>query len=220
MRCYRVDEDAIVGIHLSETETGGFCIEVGDARVALDSRLSSGLLAARYRVSSRLRECLSRGMYKDRSLSQEELRRIRKLVMTVEKESPALLRADLSRSGVVIREHERSDDALVLVETTEQKGRVKFKSSAFTEWVDEKTKRVRRTYDSMFPPQGVTIVCKGKMPQGSNAYLLRMIPSASFRIERRGDLQGIPHTLIVTWRGKREHGHPALSMVALSQRLS
>lgn len=212
MRCYRVDEIAVAGIHLSTVE-GGLCIEVGDKRVSVDKRLTESLTSTRYTIIGKLNECLETKNSGGKLFTSDELIYIRNIVEEVETEPFSLMYADIERDRRVVQEERRSPDALVLVETTAgERGVIAHKSTAFNELVDMKSNRVRREYRSVFPPPGVQVIEEGTSPAGGKCYLLRMMPRSSFRIERTGALQGAPNVLTVVWKGKSVEGASPLQV--------
>lgn len=203
MRCYRVDEDVYQGIYLSETKTG-LCVEVGDKRLPLSEELSNSLKAAKKKVVEVLERCLEEESYAGASLDREDIEDLNEVMEVVEPQSIELLYADLDGKGSIVREKERSSDALVLVETMAgENGHISFKSTTFDEVMDFRSNRVRRRYRDQFPPTGVSIISEGKSKQGSRCLLLRMMPSSSFRMERTGALGEAPTVFTVAWKGRK-----------------
>ena len=204
MRCYRIDEDAHQGIPLSMNNNGGLYIDVGEEETRVDDALTARLCAAKVSVVETLRSILQTGVYDSECLSDDERKRVGNTLDRVESENIRLIYADVGPDGEVIPETKRSPDALVLVETASgPNGRIYFKSSTYDEYLDTRSNRVRRRYQQLFPPPGVTVIKEGKTAQGGRAYLLRMAPNSSFRIERTGLLDGAPSVLTVVWRSRR-----------------
>jgi hypothetical protein len=124
----------------------------------------------------------------------------------IEEESIALAYCDVA-GDTIVKEQRKNPDALVLVETAPGvNGKVSFKSTAFDEFIDSRSKRVRRKYRNEFPPPGVQVIKEGRTEFGSRCFLLRMMPSSSFRIERSGQLEDAPSVLIVSWKGSQKNG--------------
>ena len=212
MRCFRVDEGSVAGIHLSAVE-GGLCIEVGDKFLPIDRRLSESLTSTRYSIIGKLNECLDTKGNENRRFNTDELIYIRGIIEKVETEPIALMYADIGRDKSIVQEENRSSDALVLVETAPgERGLIAHKSTAFNELVDARSNRVRREYRDEFPPPGVRVIEEGRSTDGGKCYLLRMMPRSSFRIERTGVLQGAPNVLTVVWRGKSVEGASPLQV--------
>jgi hypothetical protein len=207
LRCYRVDEHAIVGIHLTQSQDGPWHIEVGDQKVDLDERFSAALDDAKNSVKGTLEEVLLSRSYESKPLSDDELEEVADMLADVVPESITLLSADVSPKGYVVRERRHHPDALVLVETAPvPDGSIAFKGTSFEEAIDAPMHRVRRRYREEFPPPGIQVLKEGKTSGGSKMFLLRMMPSSSFRIERTGKLDGAPGVLTVVWRGQKGAG--------------
>jgi hypothetical protein len=201
VRCFRVDEKASVGIPLATSEDG-LHIEVGDENVKLDPELTKSIQAARSIVLEKIRECLYTGKLGTQALSEEEVEEL----MDMEEQASDLLSlmyVDVEE-GKIVKERRPSPKALVLVETAPGLGgRLKFKSTSFLEVYDTRSGRVRRQYREEFPPPGVEVLAEGKSGDRGRCLLLQMIPGSSFRIERTGDLEGIPGVLTVVWKGQK-----------------
>ena len=210
MRCYRVDERANVGIYLTPAQDGPWHIEVGNEKVELDDKFSGTLGDTRDAVVRTLEEALVTKTYDGERLSEEELQEVADLMEDVAADNIKLLFADV-KGEKVVRERRHHMDALVLVETAPGiGGRISFKGTSFEEQVDGNAYRVRRKYSTTFPPPGVEVLKEGRTSQGSRCFLLRMMPSSSFRMERSGDLDGAPGVLTVVWKGQKGAGgaHP------------
>ncbi len=202
MRCYQIDEKAIVGIYLTSAPEG-LCIEVGDKRVPVDSSLAQRLESARGQVVDKLRGCQLTRKYAGADLTDTELEEVADLADIVEREHIALTYADVDdQAKLIVRERGRHRDALVLVETAPGPGgSISFKSTAFDEYIDKHSNRVRRSYHDLFPTPGVQVIEEGTSRQGGRCFLLRMMPNSSFRMERTGELDGEPSVLTVIWKG-------------------
>lgn len=204
MRCYRVDEQAVVGIPLSSTGEG-LHIEVGDERRLLDPHLAKGIKTAKEAVLKKIRECLYTGKIGGQSVTEEEVEELMDMEEQAEDEL-SLMHADVEEDKIV-RERVRTPKALVLIETAPGiGGKIKFKSTSFTEHYDEGEKRVKRKYREDFPPPGVRVLTEGKSGERGRCLLLEMLPGASFRIERTGTLDGAPGVLTVVWKGQKGVG--------------
>lgn len=205
MRCYRIDEDVFQGIPLTGCNGGrGYYIDVGDEQVRVDESLSNRVYDTREKVLETLRVAMRTGMYDGVRLSGEERNRVGNTLATLVGESIQLIYADVGPDNEITSEPKRHHDALVLVETVAGvNGRIHFKSSTYDEYLDMRSNRVKRRYQQVFPPPGVTVIKEGKTRQGSKVYLLRMAPSSSFRIERTGMLDGEPSILTVVWKGRK-----------------
>lgn len=218
MRCYRVDEDVFEGIPLSR-HNNDLCIEVGDERVVLNPSLTGQLCESKHRVMQTLESAFTTGTYEGAYLSTDDKSRVGQLLEDLEGQSTQLIYADVDPEGTVTCEVKRRPDALVLVETSAGiNGRISFMSVTYDECFDARSNRVRRKYRRIFPPPGVTILKEGKTPQGGNCYLLHMVPSSSFRIERSGALEGEPSILTVVWKGRKGPGGLPLLMFSPDRR--
>ena len=134
------------------------------------------------------------------------------MVRTIEVEPISAVYADVEGKKIVKQRRGRGRqigylDALVLVETASgPNGTISFKSATYDEYIDMRSSRVKRKYRDTFPPLGIRIIEEGKTTQGGQCFLLRMIPSSSFRIERTGELEGEPSILTVVWKGQMAAG--------------
>lgn len=205
MRCYRIDEAALVGIPLTTTEAG-LHIEVGDARVVLDASLDRSVRAARESVLETIRECLKTRKILGHSATEEEMEELKDMEEQAQAEL-FLIHTDVEQ-GKIVRERKPSPRALVLVETPPGiGGRIRFKSNSFDEVFEERSGRVRRVYREEFPPPGIEVLAVGRDEQhGGRVLLLVMLPGSSFRIERTGELEDLPTTLTVSWKGQKGVG--------------
>ncbi len=89
--------------------------------------------------------------------------------------------------------------ALVYVHTAAgHNGKLWFSANVWDERLHDG--RVVREYRP-FPAVGVDVLAIGTGPTGEPEALLQMHQGASFRIQRDGDLQGLPPTLVVSWTG-------------------
>jgi hypothetical protein len=202
VRCYRVDEKAVQGIHLNESAEGLY-IEVGNEQMLLEPALVQQFNAARQMVLERLHECHDAKTFMGEPLMEEELDEIDEMLEQIGMESMAVMYADIGETAL-IREKRRSPDALVLVETAPGiGGKIAFKSTTFDEHIDRRSNRVRRKYREEFPPPGIQIVKEGQNNLGGKSFLLRMMPSSSFRMERTGTLDDAPNVLTVVWKGQK-----------------
>src|SRR5262245_36292419 len=201
MRCFRVDEQAAVGIPLT-TSPEGLYIEVGDEHVMLDPDLTQRIQTAREQVLLKIKECLYTERIGIHQLTPEELEEL----MDMEEQAQdqlSLLYVDVEE-GKLVRERTPSPKALVLVETSPGiGGRISFKSTAFDEVCNPGSTRVWRRYREDFPPPGVQVVAEGENGKKGKCLLVQMIPGSSFRIERTGELEGAPGVLTVAWKTQK-----------------
>lgn len=106
----------------------------------------------------------------------------------------------------------RDKRALVLVETPPGVGgTVKLVANTVTEIFDEKKQRVVREANP-FPPPGVVLLAeKPGNDKWGPEFLVSMLPGASFRIVRNGELfdhtekKNAPPEIVVVWNGRWDH---------------
>lgn len=111
-----------------------------------------------------------------------------------------LLRAEVSTNAplrIIKERNQKSSKALVHV-ATDSMGPLWFEANSYQEELQRG--RVERRYDN-FPTPGVEVVAQGMSCGGNPQGLFIMQPGSSFRICRRGDLQGASPVLIVAWPG-------------------
>jgi hypothetical protein len=183
------------------------CIEVGDASISLEAEMATGIQNAKDMVLEKVKECLFTSSIGGQAITEEELEDLLDMEEQIVDEL-ALMYADVG-DGKVVRERRRGPRidprALVLVETAPGLGgKIEFKSTSFDEVYNTRSGRVERKYRGDFPPPGVEVILEGKTKDRGRCLLLQMTPGASFRIERTGDLDGVPGVLTVVW--KRQKG--------------
>jgi hypothetical protein len=203
LRCFRVDEIAVSGIHLS-TVGGRLCVEVGDQQFPLGDELSQRLITTKQSVVNKLRETIERKGNGKRPFTPNELIYLDRLQGVIETEPISLMYADVGEDGTLTQERRHSAEALVLVETSAGiNGTIVHKSTEFEERCNLSDRTIYREYKDSFPPAGVTVLAEGKSAQGSKCYLLRMWPRSAFRMERTGRLEGAPDFFTVVWGKQR-----------------
>lgn len=116
-----------------------------------------------------------------------------------------LLRAELADNDPLrfTRERRRCEMALVHVATEAgEDGELWYEANSYDECTAQtpRGERVERFYHP-FPGAGTHVVAAGTGPQGEPHALLLMVPGASFRICRTGDLAGASPELVVVWPG-------------------
>lgn len=194
---------------------------MGDKKLLVDRDLSNRLLSTKESIVKRLKACLEKGELEGQPLGEEEEDVIGSMLEDIEPQSIELICADLEQKNRIVRERRRHPDALVLVETSagSEEGKVVFKSTSFDEFVEPKSGRVKRKYRDVFPPPGVTVIEEGRTREGNPCFLLRMVPSASLRIERTGLLEGEPSVLTIVWKGRKgSHGASPMLMFSPERR--
>lgn len=82
-------------------------------------------------------------------------------------------------------------------------GHLWYEANTFEE-IEEEVRgrpRVVRAYNFFSPSPGIEVLAIGHGENGEPHALLRMVPGASFRICRNGELPGLSPVLIVAWTG-------------------
>lgn len=106
--------------------------------------------------------------------------------------------ARFTKSGFLVHDRSRSNTVLVHVDTMAgEGGRLWYEANS---WSEVRTSRVIRQYHE-FPSAGVDVLAIGYGPGGEPHALVKMIPGASFRICRDGDLDGASPVIVVVWSG-------------------
>jgi hypothetical protein len=109
----------------------------------------------------------------------------------------------------IARERDRGDQrALLAVRTAPpQHGKMYCLANSYDEV--EQNGRVSREFRP-FPSLGVTVIAEGKCIQGDDCWdekLLLLSPGASFRVVRKGRLEGAAPEIVVAWNGRDMHAH-------------
>jgi hypothetical protein len=96
----------------------------------------------------------------------------------------------------------RDRRALLAVRTAAApNGQVRVHANSYSEV--EENGRVSRKYND-FPTPGISLVASGQCIRGDTTweeFLLVLVPGASFRVARNGDLEGAAPEMVVAWNG-------------------
>lgn len=198
MKLFTISESVSEGIRVQLTE-GEAYIPVGSTRFPTSRTIRDGLeelfTEAKYALAQQ-------DLTSDERSYLEDLTKQNRIVLRV---------AGVSHErNKIQREDGWSTSALVLVDTVPGDiepgvpGTIRYTSRAYREDQESPTGPVFRVYDTSWPAVGIE-----ELASSESQKLLLLRPHSGFRMERNGDLQGAPPSLMVSWKG---YGQPFLQV--------
>jgi hypothetical protein len=126
---------------------------------------------------------------------------------------------DIRGTRTLVAEEDNEGNALVLVScqpgvklngSGENVEEIVYTAASYTEEYSEKSHRIRKRYNP-FPSLGVDVMAFGGNEQ---EYLVSMVPGASFKMFRGGDVNGSWSNMTVVWTGEHLRVYPRYKKAA------